>query len=472
VSSVTFHPVDFEPSLISGSTYSSRRSHTRIDTAAVLSIMLGLLYLMPGRLIIPNLTYAGRPALIVCLAMFAWWVLARLNPHLVVVGPQPLRWAVLAYLLSLLLSYLAGMLRGLPTLESNAQNFGVLQVAETLGVILVAADGLPNWDRLRGVLRVLIWCAGFAALTGIFESVFKTDIARFYPIPGLELKGGLVGFESRGVGARVAGTTTHYIEFSAVMAMAVPFAIHFARFATERKHRRWAATVAVLCAVAVPLSISRTGVAALAAAVLVMLPMWNWRMRYNLFLLGAGMITGLAVLKPGLIGTISNMFTGAGQDPSISGRTQDYAIVGHFFAERPLLGRGPWTLVPELYQGLVLDNQWLYTLVTEGLVGVAVLAALHITCISLAGLALKRSARAEERHLCAALIATQVICILVEGTVDAFYYTTYTITMALLMGVCGAVWRFTHPTRTVRTSSARRFIPIRRPADAAPSPAS
>jgi hypothetical protein len=97
-------------------------------------------------------------------------------------------------------------------------------------------------------------------------------------------------------------------------------------------------------------------------------------------------------------------------------------------------------------------------LVTQGILGVAALAALHITCICLAAIARKRATRAEDKHLCVALIATQVVCILVEGTVDALYYTTLSTTMALLMGACGTVWRFTHPARTVRTSSVRKFI--------------
>src|SRR6185312_10538507 len=104
-------------------------------------------------------------------------------------------------------------------------------------------------------------------------------------------------------------------------------------------------------------------------------------------------------------------------DPSIEGRTNDYAWVGYWFSQRPLLGRGPGTLIPELY--LVLDNQWLYTLVTQGTLGVAALAALHLTCVSLASVALRRSASAEDRHLCAALIAVQVVAILVAGRFDS-----------------------------------------------------
>jgi polysaccharide biosynthesis protein PslJ len=449
--------LDFEPAVVSYRTYTSRR-HARIDSAAVLGVMLCLLYLMPGRFIVPNLTYAGRPALLVALLLFSWWVLARFNPWLVMVGPQPLRWVVWTYLLSFLLSYVAGTMRGLVTLESNAQNFGLLEVIEFLGVILVAADGIPNQDRLKRVLRLLLWCAAFCALTGIYEAVARTDIAHFYKIPGLELKGGLVGFEDRGVGFRVAGNTTHYIEFSAVMAMTVPFAIHFVRFGQKRWHRVMAGVSGLICAAAVPFSISRTGILALVVGLLLMVPAWRWRFRFNVLAASVTLVAALAVLRPGLLGTIGNMFTGANNDPSVSARTQRYALVGHFFAEHPLFGRGPWTLVPEVYQGLVLDNQWLQTLVTQGIVGVAALAALHLVCISLAWIAKRRAADDEMRHLCQALIATQIVCILVEGTVDSFYYTTFSTTMALLMGVCGAVWRFTHPARTVRTSTVRRFV--------------
>lgn len=457
MASTSVHPIDFEPSLVAYRTYASRRL-TRIDTAVLLSGMLCLLYLLPGRFIVPNLTYAGRPALLVALLLWCWWLLARLNPWLVVVGPQPMRWAVLAFFLWLLLCYLVGTMRGLPSLEANAQNFGVLAVVEFLGVILVAADGIPNMERLKGVLRVFLWCAAFSAICGIYSSITKVDIATFYRVPFLELKGGTVGFENRGVGFRVAGTATHYIEFSACMAMAVPFGIHFTRFAQKKIHRRLALLATLVCAAAVPIAISRTGVVALLAGLLVMIPIWGWRFRYNMLLVAVVLGGALMVLKPGLLGTIRGMFAGASEDPSIEGRTKDYALVAHWFSERPWLGRGPWTLVPELYQGLVLDNQWLYTLVTGGLVGVAVLAALHITSITLAALALRRSEDPETRHLCTALIAIQVICILVEGTVDSFYYTTFSTTMALLMGVCGAMWRFTHPARTVRTSSVRRWI--------------
>lgn len=451
------HPVDLDPSLIDTRTYATRRFGTRIDVSVIICATLVLLYVLPGALIVPELTYAGRPALLLAMGMFCWWCLARLNPWLVPVGPQPIRWFLGAYLLANLLSYLAGLMRGLPTLESNAQNFAMLQILEFIGITLVAADGIQNWERLNQILRVLVYCGGFMALVGILQAVTEFNVAQFLVVPGLQMKDALAGFRERGDGQfRVPGTTLHYIEFSAVLAIAVPFAIHVARFAARKLHRRIAAICALLALIANPLSISRTGIVALALALLVLIPTWPWRLRYNMFFIavGAGVVT--MFLKPGVLGTLKAMFLNMDVDPSIAGRTNDYELVAHYFSQRPWLGRGPRTLLSDPVKDTILDNQWLYTLVTGGIVGVAALLALHVAAITLAAIAMRRAEREEDRHLCAVLIATQVIAIVVAGTFDSLYYTTYAITVALGIGLSGAVWRFTHPARTIRTSPRRR----------------
>lgn len=453
------HPVDLEPYLLSPGTYTSRRLAVRLDVAAIICVLIILLYGLPATLIVPGLTFAGRPALLLALALFAWWLLARLSSPLLMVGPQPVRWACLFYLVATLLSYIAGLLRGLPTLEANGMNFNLLITFEFLGLILMAADGIANWGRLRRVIQVFVFAAAFMAVIGLIQSVFKYDIAQSLTIPGLELKSDLADFQKRGDGNlfRVAGTATHYIEFSTVLAMAVPFGIHLARFAPTKFGRRTFAFLTLIIAAAVPIAISRTGVVALAAAMLVMfLFAWNWRTRYNMLLVMIAVGGALSVLRPGLLGTLKSMFLWVDADPSIEGRTKDYEYVAHWFSQRPWLGRGPGTLIPDLY--IILDNQWLYTLVTGGIIGVAALAVLHLTCITTASIALRRARTDEDRHLCAALIATQVLAIVVGGTFDSLGFTTFAFTLAALAGLCGAVWRFTHPARTVRTSTVRRVL--------------
>jgi hypothetical protein len=47
-----------------------------------------------------------------------------------------------------------------------------------------------------------------------------------------------------------------------------------------------------------------------------------------------------------------------------------------------------------------------------------------------------------------------VVC----GTFDALAFSTFSAMMALCIGLCGTVWRLTHPARTVRTSTTRWFL--------------
>jgi len=171
-----------DPSLITA------RRPVRLDGASVVGVLIVALYALPATLIVPGLTYAGRPALVLALGLFAWWVLARLSPRLVSPGPQPLRWAALALLASVLLSYVAGLLRGLPAVEANAQNFTVLVTLEILGLVLVTADGIRDLDRLRSVLRVFVWSAAFVAVVAFIQSTFAFDLSHFLVLPGLEFK--------------------------------------------------------------------------------------------------------------------------------------------------------------------------------------------------------------------------------------------------------------------------------------------
>jgi polysaccharide biosynthesis protein PslJ len=452
------HQVDFEPAVVGRNTYVSRRHHARLDIAAMLSLMLILLYCLPAELIFPDLTYAGRPALILALMLFCWWTVAHLAPGLFLVGPQPLRWASLFFLFSVLLSYLAGMLRGLVTQEANAQNFALLSTLQILGVVLVAADGIPNWMRLHRVLQVFCWCAAFMGLVAFIQAIAKFDPSQYLVLPGFQLKGDLVGFSSRGDDGlfRVAGTATHYIEYSSCLAMALPFAVHYARFAPTANQRKVFVGLALFLAASVPISVSRTGIVALAATLVLMVPIWTWRVRYHLLVFGVLLAGVLAAVRPGIIGTLTALFTKADEDPSISGRTQDYAWVEQWFSQRPILGRGPRTLIPDIY--IILDNQWLYSLVTQGIVGLLALAAMHLTAIYLGALAYRRSVSLADKHLCMALICAQVISILVGATFDSLSFTTFSTTWALMTGLSGAVWRLTHNARTVRTSTIRRLI--------------
>jgi O-antigen ligase len=449
------HPADLEPSWVGARTYVTRRRLTLLDAPTMLSLMICLLTLLPAHLIVPGMTDLARPALIVALLMWFWWMTARLNSRLVLTGPQPMRWAVLAFLLSMLLSYAIGFMRGLTTMETNSADRWMLSAATIAGVILLTADGMPNWQRLEGVLRVFVYCCAFVAVIGLIQAFLYLDLTQYMRVPGLEMKGWIVGLEVRGGGVRVPSTTFHYIEFSVLMATALPFAIHFARFAASSLGRQIFAISAFLIAAAIPATMSRTGFLSLAIVLLILMPTWGWRLRYNMMVVGGALLAGMVVAKPALVSTISTMFLGASSDPSITSRTERYEMVGYYFSQRPWFGRGTGTWVSPQYQ--YLDNQWFAFALTNGLVGVAVLAGLHLTALSLALIARRRVEGERERHLCTILIAAQVVAVVAGFTFDSLSFSTYATVLSFMVGLCGAVWRLTHPALTVRTSTPRWF---------------
>ncbi|MBO0867812.1 MAG: O-antigen ligase family protein [Micromonosporaceae bacterium] len=453
---IAHRAADFEPSRAFDQTYVTRHRPTYVDAAKLLMLLIIMIMMIPARLIVPGMTDLGRPGLIVGFLLFCWWILVRFSWHMSMTGPQPVRWAFLIFMITLLVSYAAGFIRGLTTIEANAADRAMLFFCVFAGVALTAADGIPNWLRLRAVLKVLVGTATAVSLIALAEYVTGIDVTTYLNIPGLQAKGWTPTFEQRGGGIRVASTTTHYIELAALLALVLPFAIHFALYEPRPRRKRLALLACLLIGAGIATTISRTGMLAVGLMFLVLFPVWTWRTRYNIFGMVGGLFGALSVASPGLYRTLIHLFDNPSSNPAFTVRQQRYPLAFHYVAQHPWIGRGTGTWVAPQYQ--ILDNQWLDTLITNGVIGVAALAGLHICGMVLAWRALRRSTSAEDRHLCAAMISTQLIAIAVAGTFDSLSFMTYGTILALTLGVCGTAWRLTHPARTVRTSTTRWFL--------------
>jgi len=450
------HAADLEPALFADQTYGTRRRSLRMDAAFAFGVIICLLTLIPSRLIVPGTSAdVGRPGTILCVLLFFWWAATRFNPQLAMPGPQPVRWAVLVYLLAFLVSYVVGFERGLTPLESNAADRALLAgAAAFIGAILVAADGISNWDRLRVALQVFVWCCVYMSIIGLLQKILPINIVEYMTVPGLSNLG-IPGYQERGGGLRVAATTTHYLELAATLSLALPVAIHFTRFAGTRRSRGWFGFAAFVIMAGIIVTISRTGIISVLLAVLILMPLWTWRTRYNVIAFGLTAVVGMSAIQPSTVRTFYDIFANVSDDSSIEVRTARYAMVEYYFTQRPWLGRGTGTWEPPMYQ--FLDNQWMRTALEGGTVGVAALAVLHVTAITVAAIALRRARNEADRHLCLVLISTQVVAMFIAYTFDSLTYTTYSLTLGMLIGLCGAVWRFTHPSREVRTSSPHWF---------------
>jgi O-antigen ligase len=456
LSTAQIHLADLEPFELGRRTYTTRRLG-RFDAVTMLCVMIGLLTLIPEQEVLPGASIPGRPALILCLLMFAWWMFARLSPWLPLNGRQPIRWALAFFLLSNLVSYALGFLRGLSPMEANSSDSWMIILVELTGVVLIAADGIATWGRLNTLLKFFLFCCSVMSVIAVVQYVAYLDVTTFLYLPGLGTKGIVNGLQLRGTEVRAAATAVHYIELSTILAIAFPFAVHFARFASTPKSRRVWGGVALLLLAGNLVTLSRTGMVAIVIAILPMLPLWNWRSRYNTFFVGLIALVGLAIVKPGMARTAYELFAGAGSDDSITSRTDRYGMVGYYFTQRPWFGRGSGTWVSPQYQ--FLDNSWLATALTNGVFGVVALAGLFITGIVLASIALRRASNPQDKHLCAVLIGVQLITIFATYTYDSMYFTTGTVIIFLMTALCATVWRLTHPELTLRTAAPRRTEP-------------
>jgi hypothetical protein len=355
------------------------------------------------------------------------------------------------FIVSALASYSAAYTRVLNDNEVNGTNLTLLYYLALCGLVMTAADGVPDWQRVQTVLRVLMACGAVMAIIALIQFVSVIDVTKYIQIPGLVAKGVQPGFETRGSGVRVASTTTHYIELAACLATILPFAIHFSIFSMTTSQRRFARIAALLIAGGIGATISRTGYFAVALMALVMVSVWTWRMRFNVGVITLGIMSALIVASPSTLRTMRGLFDSPSTNPAFTVRAERYPLVFKYFLETPWLGRGTGTWIAPQYQ--ILDNQWLATLMSNGVLGVAALGGLYLTGIVLGFLALRRSVDYRDRHLCAALISTQVIAIGVGGTFDSLSFSTYTGILAMTTGLCATAWRLTHPRREIRTSA-------------------
>lgn len=410
-----------------------------LNAVALVVIYLILLLAIPARLVLPGMGGAGRPSVAFGLGLLVWWLLTHLHPDLAPRGRQPTRWLLFAFVIAVLVSYAAALDRGVLALEGRSADRYLLVLGSWLGVALVAADGLRDRRDIDRVVWTLVSLAVFTSVIGILQ--FRgVDLTPWIRVPGLVYNADLVGLRQRGGPAfnRVYGTQQHYIEFGVILAMILPLAVHRALTAVgARRLRGWLAVA--LIAAAVPFSISRAGFLGLIVGFVVLSSVWPGTLKLKAYLVAALSLVAYRGAVPGVLGTIRSAFMNYENDPSIINRRADYSAVSSYVSDRPWLGRGPGTFVPEIYR--VLDNQFLGTLIEQGALGVVALATLLTGTCVLARAVRARGACETDAHLGQALLATILVAVVASFTFDSLAFPTFSGLLFVMIGLTGAAWR-------------------------------
>jgi polysaccharide biosynthesis protein PslJ len=440
----------------------------------LLTLYLALLLAIPARLVFQPLGSMGTPAAILALGALVLWLGTRLVPSLNSQDPQPVRWALAFFALSVLASYLAGMLGALPVEETQQADEGLIKVAMLCGIALLAAEGIRDSSALETFIGRLVIGVTLVAIVGIIQ--FPTGLSLdFIQIPGLSANRDITSATFRGGFYRIQSTTLHPIELSVVLVMTLPLALYRAMAAPPGlvAKFRWGCVFTLL--LALPMTISRTAFLCLAVVLAILMPTWEPKYVVGAVILGMLSILGIVVAVPKAVQIFYDMVVNIGSDYSFQGRTEDYALVGQFIYARPLFGRGFATFDPVKY--ILLDNQYLGILIELGAVGFMAVITMFLVGIGSARSARKHSTDPVGKARAHAVSASLAAAMASFAVFDAFAFPTATALVMLMLGCAGAAWRIAHngeapvrilpaPARTPRMPRMPRMPRPVAPADA------
>lgn len=410
-----------------------------VDATSILSIHVFLLFCIPASLIFAPLGAPGTPAGILAVGCLAWWAVCSVGPELTRFhGLQPIRSAMYVFAAVVLISYVGAAADPPAAVELRAADRGLIALLAWCGVTLAAADGLVNLERLTKLMRATVLGGAFVAALGIVQFATGFDIASYIRVPGLTPNAELAFIGARSTFRRVAGTTNHPIEFGVVLALVLPLAMHFAFADANRRKARDVIAVALI-ATAIPMSVSRSAVLGLGVGWAVVVFAWPRRQQLTALALVPVFLVAMRLVVPGLLGTIKSLFVNLFTDPSVTGRTDDYAVLGDFVAHNPWFGRGLYTFLPERY--ITLDNQYLLQLVETGVFGLAALVGLLLTGVCCARGARRRFEDDWSRSLAQAVAASIAASMVTFVTFDALAFPMATGVTFLMLGISGALWR-------------------------------
>lgn len=413
----------------------------RVEPHDLAILALATLLLFPGQFRIDPLGAIGTPGVLIGLACFGLWMVGLvLRRPWIAPRLHPIRWAMLILALSVFGSYLAAGFRTLDPVELRAADRGLATLLVMAGMTLLVADTMRTRLQLRTLVRVLVIAGAVVSLLGVLQFVSGTDVASVITIPGFTYAPGEYTNERAGF-VRIVSTTTSPLELSVVLGILIPLGLYLGFTSNGLAQKLWFATTAV-SAMAIPMTVSRTGILAIAVAGGVLMLGWSWRRRVRVALAGLIGLVAMKFIAPGLIGTLRSFLLNPGEDPSLLSRERGLEAALATFIDRPLLGGGFGTFIPQRY--VFLDNQLLLSLVETGVVGVIALIVVFGTAAVL-GIDVRCEASGpaacHDRELALALLAGLAVAVATFFTYDALSFPTGRGLTFAIIGCLAALWR-------------------------------
>lgn len=419
-------------------------------------ILLASLFVMPSNIVIGAVGGNGSPARLLSLAavgllLTAWIRPGRRDRRTTTVDPGVVM--LIAFLAWCFVSFAVAQFRLLEVTEHTGATRALLTLTAFSGAALFAAVMLRRRDDIDRVVMTIAAGGSFSALIGVVQSRFPFDYATAVRLPGFAISVGNT-IDTRNDFIRVIGTTINPIEFGVVMGAIAPFGLHLAIYGRTQRQQQLGKIASVLCIGAAPLAVSRSAVLSLAISMLVYTVTLTRQQRLRALVIGIVGTMAYQLIQPGLLGTIRGLFLYAGEDSSITARTDDYPQIFALADQSLWFGRGIGTFRPDVY--FFLDNQWLLTFVESGTTGVLVMFAVFLSAVILVQGARRRSADASSRSLCQAVLGGVVAFAVSAYTFDMFSFQQVTLLTGLYIGLACAL-RASAVAGTLEDESCRRL---------------
>ncbi|MFE6646205.1 O-antigen ligase family protein [Nocardioides sp. NPDC057772] len=413
-----------------------------VDAVTWLSLYTLAVFVIPSWLVFRPLGSAGSVSMLMGLGSFAIWVLLSIGRPLPENRPrQPMRLMLALFLFSVGITYVIAMSRPISRDEVSPADVAILAMVSWVGTLLLAGDAIPSMARVHVLVWRLVVGGTFLALLGLAQFFARQVFVDRISIPGLTpmttvelaMRNGLV---------RPAGTALSPIEYGTLMGMLLPIALH-----VGFHHRnlnlfvRWA-PVALICMI-IAASSSRSAYLGAAIAVLVCMIGWSRKQRGLVLGLAVGGLSLVFLVAPRIINSVTGMFVGAEEDPSVTSRTDSYGVAWFFVERNPFFGRGLGTFLPK-YR--IFDNQYLQMMVSIGIVGVLLFVAFVVATFIQLARVYRACEDPKTRDLVIALIGAAAAGFAGLAFFDAFAFPMTMGTIFLVLGLGSAVTRLTaHP---------------------------
>ncbi|MFC5500796.1 O-antigen ligase family protein [Lysinimonas soli] len=403
------------------------------------------IFFFPSSMIIAPLGAVGTVSMILSCLLFLFWLASWLwGLHDPIPLRHPGRLAGAVFALGIMASYISlygGWVGEATVTGLAAADRWVVLVIASLGLILCVGDALNTRDEVLSVARWLIAGGFFSSLVGVVQFTFHVDPMAWIQsaMPGFTYNGGVDSYQARGNLIRVAGSTFHSIEFAVTSSMLLPLSIWRSMFDPRgARWFHWAQTL--FLGSAVILTVSRSGALGVATALIISLPFMPRLVRRWTLVIVPILIVIAFALVPGFVGTLTSALTANASDPSIANRLNNYPRVELMIDQRPLLGTGPGTYDTSnlVY---VLDNQYLTSAVTTGIIGLICVAFYLLAPAVMTVVAARHTSDPNTKALAGALAGGLAAAGICSVGFDSLSFPVFALTYPLMVALAGAVWK-------------------------------